>query len=367
MSYRGDGDGARPPRSIWHNPALAETPRAIWHFSPDTYPLLDNKYRGHLLQCGLWDSNTDKIVVTSLRFPSLKFPQKFTGSSNSAYGHLTWILERRGLGEGKGLISEEGDGLIKWGAKVWKKREKARQKRKGMTAYHRGWRKIGPSPSLRTILALKWEMVFHLWDTLQEEYKNRFTVLYAVSLKKRSSARLSVPSIDNSGGGRQVCCWGPAQHISINSCFAARHAGLVHGRPTARRSNMLAYNTAVISNRKLKSITFGEKQVCCERCGYSNYNISQKCVHVHITVYVTHSLVVTGTWNAMSHDNVRQCLFYSLWLWRGAAKIILSLSASSLLLPLPSVPLRSRPLPLISRSRLGLGSAHSPPAVPGGA
>jgi len=76
---------------------------------------------------------------------------------------------------------------------------------------------------------------------------------------------------------------------------AARHAGLVDGRPTARRSNMLAYNTAVISNRKLKSITFGEKQVCCERCGYSNYNISQKCVHVHITVYVTHSLVVTGT------------------------------------------------------------------------
>ena len=206
------------PRSIWHNPALAETPRAIWHFSPDTHPLLDNKYRGHLLQCGLWDSNTDKIVVTSLRFPSLKFPQKFTGSSNSAYGPLTWILERRGFGEGKGLISEEGDGLIKWGAKVWKKREKARQKRKGMTAYHRGWRKIGPSPSLRTILALKWEMVFHLWDTLQEEYKNRFTALYAVSVKKRSSARLSVPSIDNSGGGRKVCCWGPAQHISINSC-----------------------------------------------------------------------------------------------------------------------------------------------------
>jgi len=56
------------------------------------------------------------------------------------------------------------------------------------------------------------------------------------------SVRPSVPSIDNSSGGRRVCCWGRARRaadIDRQLPLVVRHAGRVQFGPTVRRFNIL--------------------------------------------------------------------------------------------------------------------------------
>ena len=63
------------------------------------------------------------------------------------------------------------------------------------------------------------------------------------TVRSKPCVRLSVPSINSSGGGRRVCCWGQARvsgrHRSIAAAAAAaRHAGCVNFGPAVRRSNV---------------------------------------------------------------------------------------------------------------------------------
>jgi len=81
-----------------------------------------------------------------------------------------------------------------------------------------GWRYRKIFSYKKSTAVTQWPSIsWHLQSTLAS--RTPPSTQYAASVIKRLSVRLSVPSINSSGGGQQVCCWGRAQiGLSIDSC-----------------------------------------------------------------------------------------------------------------------------------------------------